>query len=126
MPGYRRLKAAAHNYIASFLSCMNYVNGQYISVEIKEAFQNSKSNEAIVDMINFKNTSKELLTRRVRQSFEIYSGMLSQQILKQNSEPGKIVSLLVSLKKSPKYGILYEGIMTDDRGKRTKIKVHGD
>ncbi len=105
---------------------MNYVDGEYIVIEIKNAFLKSRLNEAIIDMMNYGKTTKALQTKRVCKSFEIYSGMLSDQIKKQRSEPGKIISLTIALKKDEKYGVLYDGLMIDDRGKKTKIKVHGD
>jgi hypothetical protein len=123
VPGYKRLKAAAQNYIHSFLSAMNFVDDEYISFEIKRAFLNSKSKTAELDMMDIRKSDPIFHTSRILKSFGYYKSMLADQVRKQNGDPEKIVELKVRLTKDKKYGLTYTGHMIDDRGKKTELKV---
>ena len=123
MPGYKRLKAAAQNYIHSFLSAMNFVDNEYISFEIKRSCLNSKSKTDELDMMDIRKSDPIFLTGRILKSFEYYKTMLADQVRKQKGDPEKIVELKVRLTKDKKYGLTYTGHMIDDRGKKTELKV---
>jgi hypothetical protein len=123
MPGYKKLKAAAHNTLDSFLSSMNYVDDEYIDFELKRVVVNAKAELATLDFLDFEKSDALVKTSRVRKSFGFYNQMLQKQIEMQGSSIKQITELKLLVLQN-KSGVYFEGRLTDDRGRAFTIKLN--
>jgi len=135
---YKNIKSMAHNFVHSFVSFMNYLDGAYILDDISK--QLTKGNmkvtfypEVIVDT---KNSAKErtgfiqriLFKRsssfdRIKKSANIYAKSLPKHSHSHNVDISKLSSFEVKFEKDKINNILAHVKVIDDRNKLHEVFV---
>jgi len=114
---YKNIHSAIHNLGHSFLSLMNYVDGQYIIDELFDI--RSRGFDIEIDWLNNTFIPGEELTSRIRKSMAHYSENLTGNMESQQVDMNCIKALELHW---PAKGRKYMWAK-DDRGKEYKVYV---
>jgi len=114
---YKNIHSAIHNLGHSFLSLMNYVDGDYIIDELITI--RSKGFDIEIDWLNNTFMPEEQLTPRIKKSMAYYFENLTRNMQSQNVDMDRIRALKLYW---PTKGRKYMWAR-DDRGKEYKIFI---
>ena len=114
---YKHIYSAIHNLGHSFLSLMNYVDGQYIIDELFDI--RSRGFDIEIDWLNNTFIPEEELTSKIKNSMAYYSENLTRNMESQNVDLNRIKALKLHW---PAKGRKYMWAK-DDRGKEYKIHI---
>ncbi len=68
MPSHKPLKSVSHNFSHSFISLMNYINGDYFLGHLLKQARATNINRLTVDILKNKAEPKELLNKSISDS----------------------------------------------------------
>ncbi len=120
---YKVLKALAHNFSHSFVSLMNYMDGNYVIDELRELVHQKSDHRILVDWIPGNNSDAEL-TPRIRKSVQSYR----QSLIRDAHNLGVLLSSIkefrteIYLLKNRQMAV--DGVIVDDRGRTYKAPVY--
>jgi hypothetical protein len=114
---YKNIPAAIHNFGHSFLSLMNYVNGNYVIDDIDDII--SKGYDIKIDWLNNTFHPQQQLTSRLSKSIKYYSSHLKKHLQSHSVEIEHIVEINLYY---PANGRKYMWAV-DDRGKEYRIYI---
>jgi hypothetical protein len=114
---YKNIYSAIHNFGHSFLSLLNYVDGDYVIDELSNI--SSKGCDIEIDWLNNTFMPEEELTPRIKKSMDDYWATLNQHMQSQNVDVNRIKTLKLYW---PARGKKYMWAR-DDRGKEYKIYI---
>jgi len=112
---YKNIYSAIYNFGHSFLSLMNYVDGEYVIDELHNI--SSKGCDIEIDWLNNIFIPEEELTPRIKKSMNDYSANLKRHMQSQNIDVNRIKAMKLYW---PARGRKYMWAK-DDRGKEYKI-----
>jgi hypothetical protein len=118
---YKRIGAALHNFGHSFMSGMNYVDGDHVLYEMHEATRDKPHSVTI----NFSSGHVDpplAGSERIARAVAIYQEWLPKQLASQQVDPGALRDVLL-IHRRGRAG--YETVMSavDDRGTKHTIDV---
>ncbi len=114
---YKNIYSAIHNFGHSFLSLMNYVDGDYVIDELSNII--SKGYDIEIDWLNNAFMPKPEATPRIIKSMDYYFANLKKHLQSQNVDVNRIKAMKLYC---PAKGRKYMWAK-DDRGKEYKIHV---
>ena len=114
---YKNIYSAIHNFGHSFLSLMNYVDGDYVIDELSDII--SRGYDIEIDWLNNRFTPKHEATPRIIKSMDYYFANLKRHLQSQHVDVNRIKAMKLCC---PTRGRKYMWAK-DDRGKEYKIYV---
>ena len=114
---YKNIYSAIHNFGHSFLSLMNYVDGDYVIDEMVNI--HSKGHDIEIDWLNNTFIPEEETTPRIKKSMDLYLADLKRHMQSENVDVNRIKAMKLFW---PARGEKYMWAR-DDRGKEYKIYV---
>jgi len=116
---YKNINSAIHNVGHSFVSGMNYVDGEHVVIELRNI--HSKSYDIEVNWHTRKFEPAELASARIVKSIGYWADTLREHLLSQEVELEKLRSLYFKWPAGQRQFMF----ATDDSGKEYKIYVSG-
>lgn len=138
MTSHKPLKSVSHNFGHSFISFMNYINGDYFLGHLLKQARQTNCNKLTVDVLTNAVEPIELLTDQIKQSIEHWNKWFSTLVESSGSSIVFVRSAKViiefDLKQTRPYAnnleylenpFICEVVIIDDRGKEYKRKLEG-
>lgn len=114
---YKNIYSAIHNFGHSFLSLMNYVDGDYVIDELFDI--TSRGHDIEIDWLRKTFMPAEEVTPRIKKAIDYYAGQLTKHMQSHAVDVDRIKAMKLHW---PAKGRKYMWA-TDDRGKEYKIYV---
>ena len=138
MTSHKPLKSVSHNFGHSFISFMNYINGDYFLGHLLKQARQTNCNKLTVDVLTNAVEPIELLTDQIKQSIEHWNKWFPTLVESSGSSIVFVRSAKViiefDLKQTRPYAnnleylenpFICEVVIIDDRGKEYKRKHEG-
>jgi hypothetical protein len=119
---YKNVDSFAHNFVHSFVSSTNYVDGGYIIDDLREAARKMPISISWLPVPKV-SPSQELLSNRVIKSIAYFQSWLPQHAEHHEIQLEHIRELRLEMYLLPSYQLRCESVLVDDRDKEHRQQV---
>lgn len=114
---YKDIKCMAHNFGYSFVSSLNYVDGDHVVYDLRRLAKNAGGKRVSVQWFPPRIYGWSELTPRVRKAVHIYRKWLSEHMRRHRIEQNRIRELRLDCYLNKLHKVVVEVYVLDDRGK---------
>jgi hypothetical protein len=120
---YRSIRAAAHNFVHSFMSWPNQVEGQPVCEELYRIARERLSKPVVIDWLGENDGEQSVLTPQVLRSVDAYREMLPEFLGRHGIRRDALVEFRAEIHLDGAHQIHVGARVVDDRGKRYVVVV---
>jgi hypothetical protein len=114
---YRSIRAAAHNFVHSFMSWPNQVEGQPVCEELYRIVRERVSEPVVIDWLDQNGGEECALTPRVLRSVDAYREMLPEFLRRHGVSRDALLEFSAEIYLDMAHQIHVGARLVDDRGK---------
>ncbi|MBU8977789.1 hypothetical protein JI752_016705 [Lysobacter sp. MMG2] len=114
---YKLIKSMAHNWTHSFMSGMNYVDGDYVFEDMYQLARGRRGEKITVSWIPERTDELFVLTPRIRESLKHYRKSLPTHMRQHNVDVGAISEMRTEVYVAEDHRIYVRSYVLDNRGK---------
>ena len=119
---YKNVNSFAHNFIHSFVSFTNYVDGGYVIDDLRKAARKTPISISWLPVLKV-SPSHELVSNRVIESITHFQSWLPQHAEHHEIELEHIRELRLEMYLLPSYQLRCDAVLVDDRNKEHRQQV---
>jgi hypothetical protein len=125
---YKNIPSMLHNFGDSFVSPLNYLEGEHVIDIVKKITLESKDKQIIINFETAEISPTGNYPEKLNKSIKQYSKHLPKHMESQNVDPASVSNMALTCKivKNQVRGIIFRAIITakDDKGKKYSIVVN--
>lgn len=114
---FKLIKSMAHNWTHSFMSGMNYIDGDFVSEDMYQLARDRKGGKVIVTWIPERSEEHVALTPRIGESLTHYRKALPEHISRHQVEPAAILEMRTEVYVADNHRMYVRSYVLDSRGK---------
>ena len=112
---YKHLKSMAHNFAHSFVSDMNYIDGAYITDELRSVLRSVDGQRMTIHWLP-ESSLRGASSPRLKKSVDLYSASLPTHLKRHSMTAEHIEAFSTEAHLTPQLMLVVESVIKDDRG----------
>ena len=114
---FKNIRSMAHNWTHSFMSGMNYVDGDYVFEDLHQLARQRRGEKVTITWVPEIPEELSLLTPRVRESIRYYRKALRMHFIKHDITPSAITEMRTEVYVAENHRMYVRAYTVDSRGK---------
>jgi hypothetical protein len=114
---YKLINSMAHNWTHSFMSGMNWVDGDFVFEDLHKLARERRGQKVVITWVPERQEELFALTSRVRESLKYYRKALPEHLARHKIELGAIQEMRTEVYVAENHRMYVRSYVLDSRGK---------